>query len=545
MVKEAFNEYDISVSFEKEQENKQYIKGLYIENDEGFLKGKNNEPAFCVVFSSALNCFIGGRGAGKSSSLKILELILGQRCLNKKELEFLCLHGNTWIVYVIDNVEYLIGLRLPIKEHPEDNILNYFGHNYSDTSRNKNNIDQEIMKNFIYSDLEISKIIVVNGIKNLEKVSDKKTFLRKCFDAKYSVNELVNTASGSEINEFIEKTLFENNKLTNPASVINIRNKNDLAKKLKVIKEKLEEREKRVNETIDPFNISQKGKFKIQYSQNKQAETQADCFKWLTSSEDIGNGWYKNYNISTKNISDYLLSLKDCLGIWDFFNMILENDIEKAKSEIDILEYCTDLTQRMVDKNIEKLDINNIDFLIQDVFLNLITDKNISFVQTFLKKYVTEIEEFSLYFNINNREGNNAKDLFKDVRDISLGQKVVAMLSFILGYSDYSCDYRPLVIDQPEDNLDNQYIYKNLVQQLRNIKEKRQIIIATHNATIVTNAKADQVCVMESDNQHGWIAMTGYPGERKIKNQIINYLEGGKKSFLHKQQIYSDVLNNE
>ena len=116
------------------------------------------------------------------------------------------------------------------------------------------------------------------------------------------------------------------------------------------------------------------------------------------------------------------------------------------------------------------------------------------------------------------------------------------MFSFVLGYSEYSNDYRPLIIDQPEDNLDNQYIYKNLVSQLRAIKEKRQIIIATHNATIVTNAKADQVCVMNSNNIHGWIEKVGYPGERSIKKHIINYLEGGKESFKHKYELYKEVL---
>lgn len=117
------------------------------------------------------------------------------------------------------------------------------------------------------------------------------------------------------------------------------------------------------------------------------------------------------------------------------------------------------------------------------------------------------------------------------------------MLSFILGYSEYSNDYRPLIIDQPEDNLDNQYIYRNLVKQLRSIKEKRQVIIATHNATIVTNAKADQVCIMCSDNQHGWVETTGYPGECRIKKHIVNYLEGGIESFIHKISIYEDALD--
>lgn len=125
----------------------------------------------------------------------------------------------------------------------------------------------------------------------------------------------------------------------------------------------------------------------------------------------------------------------------------------------------------------------------------------------------------------------NKKIMFKSISKLSMGQKVVAMLSFVLSYSDFSKDYRPLIIDQPEDNLDNQYIYKNLVRQLRDIKSKRQIIIATHSATIVTNAKAEQVIVMESDNEHGWIKEMGYPNDNKIIGQIVNNLEGEKIPF--------------
>jgi len=148
-----------------------------------------------------------------------------------------------------------------------------------------------------------------------------------------------------------------------------------------------------------------------------------------------------------------------------------------------------------------------------------------------------------LEFNLNSKESNkNQAPIYRNVRYLSLGQKVVAMLSFVLGYSEYSGDFTPLIIDQPEDNLDNQYIYKNLVKQLRDIKLKRQVIIATHNATIVTNAKAEQVVIMESDYTKGWIETTGYPNERKIKQHIINYLEGGIESFQHKCFVYDEVI---
>ena len=47
---------------------------------------------------------------------------------------------------------------------------------------------------------------------------------------------------------------------------------------------------------------------------------------------------------------------------------------------------------------------------------------------------------------------------------------------------------------------------------------------------------------MDSDNENGWIKSTGYPTEKSIKSQIVNYLEGGVDSFKHKCQIYEEVL---
>lgn len=149
-----------------------------------------------------------------------------------------------------------------------------------------------------------------------------------------------------------------------------------------------------------------------------------------------------------------------------------------------------------------------------------------------------------LEFNIKSKESSQQLDiLYKEVGVLSLGQKVVAMLNFLLAYSDYSKDFRPLIIDQPEDNLDNRYIYRHLVQQFRDVKAQRQIILATHNATIVTNSMTDQVVIMESDGVNGWIESQGYVSEKYIKNHIINQLEGGKNSFKHKMSIYETALS--
>lgn len=217
--------------------------------------------------------------------------------------------------------------------------------------------------------------------------------------------------------------------------------------------------------------------------------------------------------------------------------------IRKAQNLSNLSDFCVPFSSMLVEEEIREITEENIEVMLQTLFDSVITDQNVFQIKEYLDMYIKQLEEYSLEFNINNKAGAAQKEIYRPVNALSLGQKVVAMMTFILGYSDYSGDYRPLIIDQPEDNLDNQYIYKNLVAQLREIKEKRQVIIATHNSTLVTNAKADQVCLMCSDNEHGWVETTGYPGEEKIKKHIINYLEGGEESFKHKMAMYKIVLD--
>lgn len=257
------------------------------------------------------------------------------------------------------------------------------------------------------------------------------------------------------------------------------------------------------------------------------------------------NYYYKNKNITTLSIIDYIEALNEKIGIEKLLMLFINHNYDELEKLISIKIFLEEKNKFLIEKGVEFIDDSGIIDLLKDIVRDVMNNNNIPKIINGLKKYIKEIESFDLEFNINNREQKDQQIIYKSVKEISLGQKVVAMLTFVLGFSDFSGDYTPLVIDQPEDNLDNQYIYKNLVKTLKEIKSKRQIIIATHNATIVTNAKAEQVIVMESDNLHGWIKATGYPNEPKIKTYIINYLEGGVESFKHKYFIYKDVLNIE
>lgn len=542
MIKEALSDYDISVSFENEKSAKQYIKGIYIQNSEsGFLRG-NDKNNFCLIFSKALNCLIGGRGTGKSTVLELLEYVFSQKCDSEKRLDFICSHGNTWLLYDYHGEEFLIEMRMPIKPSIDDSILHCFGQNLSDRYRYRYYFNQDDVRDYAFKHFfKISKVIYNDDKWYLETVTNKREMLNHFFDVGYSVNDLVNTASGERINGFLYETLFENKVLSKPEDVIRFKKKSGLIKTLDNVQSVMQKRKEEVDSVIKPFNISQTNILRIIYSQDG-TYSEPDFAFWLFGEKYNETKWYKNQNITEGNIIEYLLKLYGELGIFEFLTLVVNKDIAKAFSTTSMLAFCTEMTQSMVEQGIHSLDKEEVQTLLNEILENLITDKNIDKVIDYLKKYIAHIESFSLEFNINNKEGSSGSSIYKSVGTLSLGQKVVAMLSFILGYSEYSKDYRPLIIDQPEDNLDNQYIYKNLVKQLRSIKEKRQVIIATHNATIVTNAKADQVCIMRSDNQHGWIETTGYPGEKRIKKHIINYLEGGKESFLHKISIYEDAL---
>jgi len=541
---EAINDYDICVSFEEANKNKQYIKGIYInESDKGFLKETNK--GFCLNFSDALNCFIGGRGTGKSTVLEMIEYTLSQRCKSVESLDFLCNHGNAFILYEYLGKEYLVKFFMPEKgEHK--NILQCFGQNIEDRDRYFYRYNKEDIRLYSFQHyLEVYDVIHKDII-CFEKIDNKRDVMKSLFDMRYSVNELVNTASSDEITCFLFSILFENKTLAKPESVINIRSVSGLSKMLSNVKSVLEKRAVDVASIIEPFNENQSGILRIVYTQD-HVPHDPKFELWLWSGRFWDDDFFKigksKYNVTYDSIGQYLLAVYADFGIFEFIDMILKRNVMQAMNSKNFLEFCEPMAQSLIDDGIIEIESNISHTILNDIFSKLITNGNIRYVLDYLKTYVNEIESFSLEFNIHNRESTqNMKPQYRDVRHLSLGQKVVAMLSFLLSYSDFSNDYRPLIIDQPEDNLDNQYIHKNLIKQLRDAKGKRQVIIATHNATLVTNAKAEQVCVMTSDGEHGWIEARGYATENAIKKHIINYLEGGPDSFNHKFLVYEDVL---
>jgi DNA repair exonuclease SbcCD ATPase subunit len=121
---------------------------------------------------------------------------------------------------------------------------------------------------------------------------------------------------------------------------------------------------------------------------------------------------------------------------------------------------------------------------------------------------------------------------FKDASDLSRGQKCTALLPILLARRD-----NPLIIDQPEDNLDNHFIFETVVNAVQRMKKRRQMIFITHNANIPVLAEAELVLVMNSDGRVGVIEKSGSVDE--CREQIIDLLEGGREAFELRSKRYA------
>jgi len=116
--------------------------------------------------------------------------------------------------------------------------------------------------------------------------------------------------------------------------------------------------------------------------------------------------------------------------------------------------------------------------------------------------------------------------------NLSLGQKGTVLLKILLAEED-----TPLIIDQPEENLDNEFIYETLVGAFRDAKLTRQVIIATHNANLVVNTDAEQVIVANyDDNTIGF--ESGSLENSDIRERVTTILEGGEEAFRRREERY-------
>ncbi|MBH3175954.1 TrlF family AAA-like ATPase [Serratia ureilytica] len=126
----------------------------------------------------------------------------------------------------------------------------------------------------------------------------------------------------------------------------------------------------------------------------------------------------------------------------------------------------------------------------------------------------------------------------KPLEQHSLGQRASALMLFVLNQQDNDV----VIIDQPEDDLDNQTIYDDVIKIIRAMKPRTQFIFATHNANIPVLGDAENVCACEYSD--GKIQATGGGVDAPLVQQhIISVMEGGTEAFERRREVYGSWLN--
>jgi len=138
---------------------------------------------------------------------------------------------------------------------------------------------------------------------------------------------------------------------------------------------------------------------------------------------------------------------------------------------------------------------------------------------------------------LNRADGTRAGELEEG---LSVGQKCTAILALLLADDD-----APIVIDQPEDDIDNEFTYQQLVPLLRGIKERRQLIIATHDPNIPVNGDAELICALEARAGRGQVrkaqggaAAVGALDQEVVRRAVEDIMEGSEEAFRRRFEKY-------
>jgi predicted ATPase len=350
--------------------------------------------------------------------------------------------------------------------------------------------------------------------------------------------------SGSEVNqEFFDeakkilkelKAEFEKLKAIQKNSVQLQERYKELIGKINVKKEGLKEEFAKIKreigtDTINPDNFltlnrqidtSRLKLLEIDKSEKRRKEWQDDLLKRLS---DLDNLWHEEYQLLEKEV----------------------NRINEAESKLSIAvefkgrkdKYFDKLKQVFKGTNIRDTAYQEITTTYND-FIQVYKDSsklnttlNENQVVDFKRRFSENLEDL-LTFKVDNKIiiQYNGKSLDKH----SLGQRASALILFLLAQKENDV----LIIDQPEDDLDNQTIYDEVIKELKKIKGNMQFLFATHNANIPVLGDSEKVVSCSYDETKITVH-SGSIDNHQTQRFIVDIMEGGDEAFSRRKNIYS------
>ena len=643
----AFQDPSIRVSiYEKPVENLDCITSISISGS-GFLKDIK------LDFNKNLNCFIGGRGVGKSALLESIRYCLGLNVYAEKSFieEFVPnvigsggkitvklskKYGDQVINYTIERI---IGQEARVLEKDitpedlfEDNKPIFLGQKeLYELSKNeifqRQLIDQLIGDDIVREKIEFQKEI--NSLKdNSRKLSDIEnkliekenneqrlktineqiktfkvlgvaekmdTFAKLTKDDKILENAILKFTEGKnelniKFNDYIDEIETSIKSLEKSESIekmILLNAKNILDKFLELLKAQVININKEINENEEKL-MQLKNEWDKNFDKHKE-ETESikkelsekglssDKYESLIKEKTNLESLLKEYQkieISKQQLKKERNTLKDKIKTerHSIFRLRQNRIVElnkklegRVKLEVSYLADKNEFRDKMI--NILRGSKVN-----EDAISNIIDNKNIAVdgieISKILSKGKDELQnkfgltiamasrifewlkdknrlfELETYFpedliTINLKVGEEYRPFYKisenggKIYQLSDGQRATALLILL-----FSQENKILIIDQPEEDLDNRFVYDDVVVMLRQMKGKRQLIFATHNANIPVLGDSEQIIVLEAENNQCSIKDSGSIDKFSISDDIKKVMEGGEEAFKKRIQKY-------
>lgn len=350
--------------------------------------------------------------------------------------------------------------------------------------------------------------------------------------------------SGSEVNkELFEeaKTIiqelkieFEKLKAIQKNSVLSQQKLKDVISKINTKKEGLKEEFAKIkreinSETINPDNFLNLNRQietallklkEIEKSEKRRSDLQTNLLERLT---ELDNLWLEEYNVLNKEVKRI-------------------NEAEsKISIEVDFKGRRDKLTDKMKQvfrgSGIRETAYQEIEASYKD-FIQIYRDSsklndilNENHIVDFKRRFFENLDDL-LTFKVENKIviQYNGKSLDKH----SLGQRASALILFLLAQKENDV----LIIDQPEDDLDNQTIYDEVIKELKKIKGNMQFIFATHNANIPVLGDSEKVVSCSYDEKKITVH-SGTIDNHQTQRFIVDIMEGGDEAFNRRKNIYS------
>lgn len=401
----------------------------------------------------------------------------------------------------------------------------------------KYNIDNVITVKFDYTNIDAILFSKENSLKELKRKLGEESFVEEGFESlierlsvKNSELKAIKETLGVEEKKYHDYLMARKKWENNKRSIIGDENTSNtlifFEKELKYID----------NDLLKELVVNREDRLiKVQSIYNKM-KTILDIYKDVKSKIDsilLGNRDLLNQykiNIEASFCLKYDFQTK-------FFSYVSQNRAgtyygkENAENQINKIIRGVNLDEY------EQLEI-----LLSNIAKSFFMDKrNDNRVNTFIDNQVDQVVElydylFSLDFldyNYQLRQGN------KNLEQLSPGEKGALLLIFYLLLDNNDI---PLIIDQPEDNLDNNSVANVLVPFIKNAKTKRQIILVTHNPNLAVVADTEQVIYVELDKENNnlFSFKSGSIEDRDINDCIVKVLEGAMPAFNKRKQKYYD-----